>query len=170
MEIDISPCVPSAFGAGYWAKFRNFGIESIPTLQGVPKRTSLLDDSAYREFWLEVFRTDHPELKDLGLKSRLNSFFATESLDDARRYISRSGFQGQSRIFKIQASDTGLKLDMTWLDQKFPRDFKKFGYYYLRYWKGLMMEDDAHLAGHEKRGSLIEVLLDGGVKIGEAIS
>ncbi|MCU8045545.1 MULTISPECIES: hypothetical protein [unclassified Shewanella] len=170
MNIELSNKTPSVFGNNYWAKFKTAGIDIIPPLQQAVVKGYSLDDAAYREFWLEVFRIGHPELKKLSLKSRLNSFFVAESIDDARRYISRNGFTGEARIFKVKSQDSGLKLDMTWLDQKFPRDFREFGYYYLSYWKGMRIDDDPHLKAHEKRGSLLEILLDGKVEIGEAVA
>lgn len=172
MDITLSNNTPSVFGDIYLAKFKIAGINSIPSLQvALTKGESLgLDDSAYRELWLEIFRTEHPELKQLPLKSRLNSFFVTESIDDARRYITRKEFKGQSRIFEVKSQSSGLNLDMTWLDQKFPRDFRQFGYYYLRYWQGLKIDDDPYLKAHETRGSLIEVLLDERIIIGEIVA
>ncbi|PPT92600.1 hypothetical protein XarbCFBP7408_21455 [Xanthomonas arboricola pv. guizotiae] len=59
---------------------------------------------------------------------------------------------------------------MTWLDQQFPRDFRQFGYYYLHYWKGLKIEEDSHLSGHEKRRSLMEVLLGSTIAVGPAVA
>ncbi|HHH6077687.1 TPA: hypothetical protein ACP2RB_004997, partial [Escherichia coli] len=70
-------------------------------------------------------------------------------------------------IFEVHSQEPGSKFDMTWLDQKFPRDYREFGYYYLRYWKGLRMDDDPHLASHETRGSLMEVLLSSTITIGQ---
>lgn len=170
MEIELSPNTLSFFGSGYWRRFKYVGIDDIPSLQGAHGvQNRLIDKAAYREFWLEVFRKDHPEIKELSLKSRFSCFYATESIDDAKRYIARSGFGGSARIFEIKSADSGLKLDMTWLDQEFPRDFRLFGYYYLQYWKGMRIEDDSELAKHEKRGSLIEVLLDRRVQVGELV-
>lgn len=171
MEIDLSQSTPSVFGLIYWEKFKRVGIENIPSLQGAYEvQSRLINKAAYREFWLEVFRKDHPEINGLPLKSRLNSFFATESIDDTQKYITQSGFNGQAKIFEIKSEDAGLKLDMTWLDQEFPRDFRKFGYYYLRYWKGMKIEDDTKLKKHEGRGSLIEVLLDRKIQIGGIVA
>ncbi|WP_146176698.1 hypothetical protein [Chromobacterium sp. Panama] len=170
MDIDLRSNAPSVFGKNYWTKFKNVGIKSIPSLQNVPDEVNRLDSSAYREFWLEVFRTDHPEIKKLATKSRLNSFFATDSIEDAHKYILRNGFKGNAKIFEIQSTDAGLKLDMTWLDQQFPRDFREFGYFYCCYWKGLKIDDDNDLSKHEKRGSLIEVLLGGKIIIGNIIN
>lgn len=170
MNIELSGNSPSFFGMNYLAKFARSGIKSIPPLQSAVLIGNSLDDASYREFWLEVFRTDHPQLKTIPLKSRLNSFFATESIDDAKRYISRHGFSGETRIFEVESQDSGLKLDMTWLDQRFPRDFRQFGFYYISYWKGMRIDANDDLKDHEKRGSLIEVLLDGKVRIGEVVA
>jgi hypothetical protein len=170
MSINLSRRTPSLFGANYWRKFRCVGIESVPCLQNVPSESNLLDDPAYRELWLEIFRTDHPEIRKIETVSRLNSFFVVESLEDAHRYVSRSKFLGSASIFEVHSMHPGKKHDMTWLDQDFPRDFRQFGYYYLRYWQGLRIEDDPDLAGHEKRGSLTEVLLASPVTIGSKVS
>ncbi|MGE8287920.1 MAG: hypothetical protein ACN6RG_08175 [Stenotrophomonas sp.] len=169
MKLDLSQDQPSVFGSTYWEKFRGVGIDSIPSLQNVPDASNLLDNSAYREFWLEIFRTDHPELLSAPTISRLNAFFAVESLDDAHVYASRSQFRGRASIYEIYSTRPGTKHDMTWLDHQFPRDFRKFGYYYLRYWKGLKIEEDSHLSGHEKRGSLMEVLLGSAITVGPVV-
>lgn len=58
---------------------------------------------------------------------------------------------------------------MTWLDQKFPRDYRQFGYYYLKYWKGELIEKDEYLAAHENRGSFIETLITSNVTVGDVI-
>lgn len=167
MNIELSAQTTSEFGAVYWKQFRNAGIEHFPSDQTIPPQTHLLGTAAYREFWLELFRTGNPELKNLMLPSRLNSFFVVESIEDARRYITRSNLEKHVPIFEVHSQEPGVKFDMTWLDQQFPRDYREFGYYYLRYWKGLRIDDDPHLASHEKRGSLMEVLLDSPITIGQ---
>lgn len=169
MNFDLSQGQPSKFGSTYWAKFRLLGIHSIPSLKTIPATSNLLDDAAYRELWLEIFRTDHPELRAVPTISRLNAFFAVESLQDVHLYALRSQFCGRAKIYEIYSTHPGAKHDMTWLDQQFPRDFRQFGYYYLRYWKGLKIEEDPHLVGHEKRGSLIEVLLGSAITIGPVV-
>ncbi|EDI0007563.1 hypothetical protein CC633_14615 [Salmonella enterica subsp. enterica serovar Enteritidis] len=170
MVIELSAQATSMFGEVYWKQFRNLRIEKIPSLRNIPSQSSMLSNPAYRELWLEIFRTDHPELKNMKLPSRLNSFFAVESIEDAKGYIARSNLGEHTPIFEVYSKEPGLKFDMTWLDQQFPRDFRQFGYYYLRYWKGLRIEDDIHLANHEKRGSFMEVLLGATITIGKVVT
>lgn len=170
MKISLSPTIPSKFGKYYVDQLSLVNITEFGTLEeAYQQQNKIIDKSIYREFWLEIFRKDCPDLKSLSLKSRLNSFFATTSVKDACRFIERSEIKSEVRIFEVYSSDKGLKLDMTWLDHKFPRDFKAFQYYYTHYWQGLKIEEDEHLKGSDKRGSLIEVLIDKDVMIGEVI-
>lgn len=170
MNIELSAQTTSEFGAVYWKQFRRAGIEHFPSDQTIPPQTHLLGTAAYREFWLEFFRTGNPELKDLELPSRLNSFFVVESIEDARRYITRSNLGKHVPIFEVHSQEPGSKFDMTWLDQQFPRDYQQFRYYYLHYWKGLRMDEDRYLAAHETRGSLMEVLLSSTITIGQRVT
>ncbi len=121
MKIELSAQITSEFGAVYWKQFRNAGIEHFPSDQTIPPQTHLLGKAAYREFWLELFRTGNPELKNLMLPSRLNSFFVVESIEDARRYITRSNLGKHVPIFEVHSQEPGSKFDMTWLDHQFPR-------------------------------------------------
>ncbi|ELV1750849.1 hypothetical protein U9513_13095 [Escherichia coli] len=65
MKIELSAQKMSEFGAVYWKQFRHAGIEHFPPDQTIPPQTHFLGTAAYREFWLEFFRTDNPELKSL---------------------------------------------------------------------------------------------------------
>lgn len=170
MTIELSEQTTSVFGDVYWKQFRHVGIKQFPSQQIAPPQTNLLGNAAYREFWLEFFRMGHPELKCLELPSRLNSFFVVESIEDAHRYITRSNLGKNLPIFEVHSQEPGAKFDMTWLDQQFPRDYQQFGYYYLRYWKGLRMDEDHYLAAHEIRGSLMEVLLSSTITIGQRVT
>ena len=170
MRIDLSPAKPSTFGLNYWRRFRNVGIRSIPSLQHIPSTANLLDEAAYREFYLEVVRTDHPEISTLPTVSRLNVFFAVGSLKDAERYIERKQFRGRARIYEVHSQGSPMKLDMNWLDHKFPRDITLFGYYYIAYWRGLEMQNDPDIPGRPDRSTLWEVLLSSPVTIGSVVS
>ncbi|WP_157773823.1 hypothetical protein [Variovorax atrisoli] len=160
----------SEFGRKCWKHFKCIGLHEIPTLNSLPSSVSLLDSFAYRELYLEIFRTGHPEVINLKTVSRLNAFFAVQSIKDAQRYIERSNFSKNLPIYEIHTCDAGYKVDSTWLDQQFPRDLKAFNYYYKEYWKRSTIESDPHLSHHEKRGSLIEVLIASDVVIGELVS
>ncbi|MNJ22256.1 hypothetical protein D3C77_166240 [compost metagenome] len=111
-----------------------------------------------------------PELSHLENKSRLNCFFAAKTIDDARKYKLRSQNNTPARIFAIHTESEVQILDMTWLDQEFPRDMNEFGYYYRQYWKGARIDQDPHLASHEKRGTLLEVLISDDFIVGEMVS
>ena len=102
MEIDLSQSTPSVFGLIYWEKFKRVGIENIPSLQGAYEvQSRLINKAAYREFWLEVFRKDHPEINGLPLKSRLkdplhNLFFCfphpIKSTSYKREFVGNWGY------------------------------------------------------------------------------
>jgi len=169
MVIKTSPSTHSIFGNFYHKKFEQFGIEPILDLHKVPTIVNVLEYPFYREFYLEVFRLGHPELIGLENFSRLSSFFAVETLEEARKYIERSGHGNTSKIFEVFSDGPVMKLDMTWLDQEFPKDIRQVGYYYLHYWLGNKIEEDVHLKEHEKRGSLMEVLIASDVTIGTIV-
>lgn len=46
----------------------------------------------------------------------------------------------------------------------------EFGYYYRQYWKGARIDQDPHLASHEKRGTFLEVLISDDFIVGEMVS
>lgn len=169
MVIDASPSTHSVFGNFYYKKFEQLGIKPIPELHKVPPIVNILEYPFYREFYLEVFRLGHPELIGLERFSRFSAFFALETLEEARKYIERGSHENTSKIFEVFTDGSVVKLDMTWLDQEFPKDIKKVGYYYLHYWLGNKIEEDIYLKEHEKRGSLMEVLISSDVTIGAVI-
>lgn len=169
MTIDLSPEAPSLFGQTYLKQFTVAGVMALETGQALPRLTRL-NDSAYREYYLELFRRHNPRLKNLPTVSRLSAFFAVRSIDDTHRYIERFGFKGRSTIYSVDCDGEPLCLDMTWLDQQFPKCIDAFMYYYESYWKGELISQDPYLANHEKRGSLMEVLITSKVTIGDPVN
>lgn len=93
----------SVFGQNYTRKFRLYGVED--SLRNGCLNTPLehLDAATFREYALEFFRLHHPTVKNLNLPSRLSSFFATGSIDDAIRYAKRSNYTKEIRIFEVHA-------------------------------------------------------------------
>lgn len=160
---------PSSFGSVYWQKFRDAGIHSIPDLQGAIAVSSRLQGPAYREFWLEVIRTDHPEILTLSPPSRLNSFFAWDSIEDAHLFAGRSKLKRRATIYEVYSEDLGSRHDMNWLDHEFPRDVRKISYYYICYWHGKKIKEDPHLSSNERRASMMEVLLTSELTIGNGV-
>ena len=71
-EIELSNDILSKFGENYFKKFNAKGITEVSS--HVPKTVDLLDTSSYREFFLEMFRKNDPELKSFHTHSRFNSF------------------------------------------------------------------------------------------------
>lgn len=170
MAIDLSLEAPSLFGRSYLEQFKVAGVvETLETGQESLK-LMLLSDSAYREYYLELFRRHNSRLKDIPTVSRLSSFFAVKSVEDAHRYIERFGFKGHPAIYSVDCDGEPPCLDMTWLDQQFPKRVDKFMYYYESYWKGALIGQDPYLASHEKRGSLIEVLITSKATIGYPVN
>lgn len=166
-EIELSNDALSKFGENYFKKFNALGITEVSS--PMPKAVDLLDVSSYREFFLELFRKKDSELKGLDTHSRFSSFFAVESIGDAERYIERFGFKDKANIYEVFTDSEARMFDMTWLDQQFPKDYREFGYYYRQYWKGLKIENDPHLSTHEKRGSLMEALINKSVLVGDIV-
>lgn len=169
MTITLGRGKISEFGKKCLRQFRRIGLDTIPTLENVPPVVRLLNGFGYRELYLEIFRTGHPEIVGLETVSRLNAFFAVRSIEDAKRYIARCNFKADLPIYEVQTNGVGFEVNSTWLDQQFPRDFREFGYRYERYWKGLEISKDPYLASREKRGSLIEVLIASDVTIGDLV-
>ncbi|MEJ0209814.1 hypothetical protein [Pseudomonas aeruginosa] len=168
MEIKLDGNNRSRFGEVYQPFFKLIGADEIGP--GLPRLVETLPPPHYREFFLELFRLHDPELSHLENKSRLNCFFAAKTIDDARKYKLRSQNNTPARIFEIHTEGEVQILDMTWLDQEFPRDMNEFGYYYRQYWKGARIDQDPHLASHEKRGTLLEVLISDDFIVGEMVS
>ncbi|CAM3685864.1 hypothetical protein [Vibrio aquimaris] len=168
MHIKLGNGSLSKFGQIYQARFRRLGINEFCS-KPLPDKVALLDDSSYREYFLELFRIEHPHLKELDLVSRLNCFFAVESVENAYEYANRHGHKTKPTIYEVHTDGPIMKLDMTWLDHQFTREFSAFEYYYRHYWLGKKIEEDQHLSAHEKRGSFIEVLISGDVYIGSRV-
>lgn len=166
-KIELSNNTLSKFGENYLTKFSALGIKEVSSTYS--KEADFLDTPSYREFFLELFRKEDPDLKYISTCSRFNSFFAVESINDAERYVDRFGFKGKAKIYEVFTDSEARLYDMTWLDQQFPRDHRKFGYYYRHYWMGNKIQDDPHLSKHEKRGSLMEALINDSLLIGDAI-
>ena len=169
MEIELGAGMISEFGKKCWKHFHRAGIKDIPRLEDSQSSVKNLDKFGRRELYLEIFRTGHPELSKLDTISRLNAFFAVRSIADAKRYIARSNFPSDLPIYEVQASGVGFEADSTWLDQEFPDDIRQYGYYYEMYWKGKEISQHPSLSVHEKRGTLIEVLFESDVTIGELV-
>jgi hypothetical protein len=169
MTIDLAPGKASSFGQIYQKRFRAAGVTTQLELGHHPPIPNLLNPAAYREYFLELFRRHNPRIKGLATVSRLDSFFAFRCAEDAKRYLERCFPKHPPRIYTIHCAGEHPAFDMTWLDQSFPRDIGAFSYYYESYWKGLLIGEDEDLSGHEKRGSLIEVLITSPVTIGDEI-
>jgi hypothetical protein len=169
MTIDLAPDKASAFGLNYQRQFRAAGVTAELELGQAPPVPNLLKEPAYREYFLELCRRHNPRINGLTTVSRLNSFFAFRSAQDAKRYLERHSPKHLPKIYTIHCEGQHPAFDMTWLDQHFPRDIGAFSYYYESYWKGLLISEDEHLSGHEKRGSLMEVLITSPITIGSEI-
>jgi hypothetical protein len=169
MTIDLHPRKPSRFGDIYRHQFAKAGVLDALTAGVEHKNLMLLSNAAYREYYLELFRTHHPQISKIAPTSRLSSFFTVKTVSDAWRYVERHEFKGKPTIFAIHCDGPLTQLDMTWLDQQFPRDISAFSYYYEHYWNGSHISNDQHLASHEARGSFIEVLVSTPVTIGQPV-
>lgn len=164
--LNLSPTTVSIFGRAYVHQFQRAGVLDALNAGLEHRNTASLSVSAHREYYLELFRRHSPRIRPLGRVSRLSSFFAVASVEDAERYIERYQFEGSPPVYEVICDGDCQSLDMTWLDQNFPRDINEFSYYYENYWNGSRIEEDAHLASHEKRGSLIEILVSSPIEIG----
>lgn len=169
MVIDLSPENLSNFGQTYKQKFIRAGISIELEMGSKPRHPDRLSDAAYREFYLEFFRRHNPRVKTLKTVSRLSSFFAATSIEDANRYVQRHGFVGKTTTYAVHCAGEHPLLDMTWLDQHFPRNLENRLYYYESYWQGKLISQDEHLASSEKRGSFMEALITSRVTIGDPV-
>ncbi|HCG7368205.1 TPA: hypothetical protein NJ384_004489 [Vibrio parahaemolyticus] len=170
MTIELSSSKASQFGSVYLRHFKQNNVSPTADLSNVSPLVNTFDYPFYREFYLEVFRLGHPELTKLERFSRLNSLYAAETLDDVKQMVERLQIKPGYKVFEVFTSGPYVSLDMTWLDQKFPKDIREVGYYYLHYWLGNKIENDQYLKGHESRGSLMEVLICSDVIVGEEIA
>lgn len=171
MTIDLTPKTPSSFGQQFYKHFEKFGITENLKNGNHPSalQIALLNDPAYREFYLELIRLHHPQVKILQTVSRLSSFFAVRSVEDAQRCIKRLKLNGNPKIYAIEYDIEPIFLDMTWLDFTFPRDINKFGYYYANYWQGSILDQDPSMEKNEGHTSLLEALITSKVTIGNSI-
>lgn len=64
INIELSSSNPSVFRKIIGLDLKTAGIDIITSLQQSIAKGNALDCAAFREFWVEAFRTDHPELKD----------------------------------------------------------------------------------------------------------
>lgn len=171
-NIDLSCSHLSKFGQSYWRQFTLLGIEEIS--DEYKSKSNLLDKSAYREFWLELFRKEDPMLQQVNCPSRLNSFFVFEKLEEYKIFSQISSSDSPIKndeysIFEIHSEQKNPKfLDMAWLDFDFPKDYTKFGYYYRNYWLGKKISDDTDM--ESKYLSKIEILLNEPIIVGKKIS
>ncbi|EHK0753519.1 hypothetical protein RG677_002684 [Vibrio parahaemolyticus] len=169
MKINPSLSIPSRFGQVYVDYFKIHGVYPSAELGKDLNAVALFAAPYYREFYLEVFRLGDPQLSELKHFSRLNSFFAFENLKDVAKFVERLKIKPGYKVFEITTEGEYVVLDMTWLDQQFGRDLKSNGYYFRHYWLGNKIEEDEYLKNHEVRGSLMEVLINSEVSIGEEV-
>ncbi|ENM3908705.1 hypothetical protein [Vibrio cholerae] len=169
MKINPSLSLPSRFGQVYVDYFKIYGVYPSSELGKDFNTVALFDAPYYREFYLEVFRLGDPQLSELKHFSRLNSFFAFENLEDAPKFVERLEIKPGYKVFEITTEGEYVVLDMTWLDRQFGRDLTMNGYYFRHYWLGKKIEEDEHLKNDEVRGSLMEVLINSEVLIGEEV-
>ncbi|MER1705564.1 hypothetical protein [Proteus mirabilis] len=156
------------FGKGYRDKFRGMGLD--PRNDGDVKKAIILSEEARREFYLEYVRIHNPYLTGMTLPSRLDSFFAVETIEAANQLAKTRIKAGDNySLYEIYTEDEPLALDMNWLDQQFPEDIDSRLYYYHQYWIGSKMKDDKELNTHEKRKTLTELLITKPVKIGDLV-
>lgn len=165
--IDLAQDKLSVFGANYMRRFMYYGVKSA--LDSGDRTASLarLDAPTFREYALEFFRRHHPVAQGRNWPSRLSSFFATSSLDDAHRYAERHGCKGGVRIYEVIADGNFPAFDMTWLDRTFPNDLGIPAYYWHKYWTGQRFELDESLNKSDKRPSLMETILNQKITIGK---
>jgi hypothetical protein len=168
-KIELSSSKPSRFGSGYLNYFKKNNVVPTSELSNVSPLVNAFDYPFYREFYLEVFRLGHPKLINLERFSRLHSLYAAESLDDVKEMIERLQIKPGYKVFEVFTFGPYIKLDMTWLDQDFPKDIREVGYYYLHYWLGNKIENDQYLQDHDERGSLMEVLICSDVTVGKEV-
>lgn len=168
--IDLAHDKLSVFGANYMRRFMKYGVKRALDSGDFTAPLSHLDAATFREYALEFFRRHHPVAQGQNWPSRLSSFFATSSLDDAHLYVERHGFKGGVRIFEVIADGAFPAFDMTWLDRTFPNDLGKPAYYWHKYWTGQRFEMDESLSKNDKRPSLMETVLNRKIAIGNRVA
>jgi hypothetical protein len=139
------------FGAVYW--------EAIST-----KPFELLSEAEQREWLLERERQDP---KFAAYPSRMQVFFAANTVDDARRFVEKSKEKPNAKvpIFEVFAS-TFWSLDMNWLD--YATDPQTRLGYIREYWYAAISNHCP--AEGERRPPLLEVLMKPPVRIGKVVA
>lgn len=167
LTIELSENKNSLFGYNYTRKFRRYGVADSLHNGDLSASLAHLDPATFREYALEFFRLHHPAVKEMKLPSRLCAFFATSSVEDAIRYAERNEYKKEIRVFEVQTEGVFQCLDMTWLDQEFPKQLNSDVCYYLhKYWIGKLFEKDPHLPKTDPRPSLCESLLTRPITVG----
>lgn len=160
MLVQLSPASLSVFGRNYVSKFKRHGVLQAINTGTPPSSLKSLDLATFREFALEFHRRHHPLVNKMMRPSRLSSFFAVATVEDALRYADRHEYRGPRRVFEIQVTGVHPCLDMTWLDRSFPREMSSSVNYYIhRYWAGELFENDLDLSVADPRKSLREFLV-----------
>jgi hypothetical protein len=171
LNIDISESKNSIFGVNYAIKFLRYNVADSLKIGNLNASLGHLDAATFREYALEFFRLHHPSVRDLNLPSRLSSFFATNSVEDAVRYAERNEYRREVRIFEVHAEGIFHSLDMTWLDREFPKQINSStAYYWHKYWTGELFEKDPDLAKADQRSSLCEVLITSPLTVGRRVA
>ncbi|HEI9843241.1 TPA: hypothetical protein SLN72_000152 [Morganella morganii] len=156
------------FGKGYRDKFRKANLD--PKNNGDVGKAIILPEETRREFYLEYVRIHNPYLHDMTLPSRLDSFFAVKTVEVATELAkNRMKAGGDYSLYEVYTEDEPLAFDMNWLDQEFPANINSRVRYYHEYWIGSKMKDNKDLNTHEKRETLMELLITKPVKIGDLI-
>ncbi len=167
LSVGLTRGTLSIFGHNYVTKFCQYGVLESLQVGDLDANLENLDSSTFREYALEFFRLHHPTVVNLQLPSRLWSFFATYSVEDAIRYAERHAYQGEIRVFEVHAEGEHPHFDMTWLDRSFPKKINGDVAYYLhKYWIGELFEKDPYLVQADSRQSLSEYLVTQSITIG----
>ena len=170
MHINLSPGSLSWLGRTYTAKFRRYDVLKVLETGQLPAELARLDPATFREFALEFLRLHYAPVKNLNRPSRLWSFFATESPDDAIRYADRHEYHGEKRVFEVHTSGEHPCLDMTWLDRSFPNEISGGVLRHMQnYWAGELFENHQQLGFEDTRGSLCERLITSPITIGRIV-
>lgn len=141
----------SRFGAAYW--------EAIST-----RPFEQLSQAEEREWLLEREKQDP---KFAFYPSRMQSFFAANTIDDARRFVEKSNDKPHDKvpIFEVFASEFWT-LDMNWLD--YATDLQTRLSYIRQYWYAAISNHSP--AEGERRPPLLEVLMKPPVRVGKIVA
>ncbi|MDN7754736.1 hypothetical protein [Burkholderia gladioli] len=163
----------SKFGLQCVSRFRAAGLLDALERSDIPSSPAInaLTQDYRREFFLEHIRRHHPLVKNRST-SRLNSFFAVKSMEDARSFIVRrpTSVGRVPRIFIVHTDGDHPAHDMNWLDFKFPDDPNYFAYHYVSYWNRVLTTEDQNMSGKlHGRLPIQEVLITSPVTIGAIV-